>query len=149
MTMRARTVARRLKHDDRGSMSPFAAIAVIALLIIAGLVVDGSGRIEAVQRADNVAREAARAAGQAIHAGPAVRGVAAYGNTSAGRRAAQQHLKAAGMTGTVSVSGNTITVTATTTHRPIFLSLVGIGSLSVTVTGGAYIVRVGPSGELR
>lgn len=147
--MTTRTVACRLKNDDRGSMSPFAAIAVIALLIIAGLVVDGSGRIEAVQRADNVAREAARAAGQAIYSGPAVRGVAAHSDSQAGRRAAQQHLQAAGMSGTVTITGNTITVTATTTHRPIFLSLVGIGSQPVTGTGRAEIVRVGPSGEPR
>ncbi|MDP9241277.1 MAG: pilus assembly protein TadG-related protein, partial [Actinomycetota bacterium] len=59
---------------DRGSVSVFFVVAAIAMLTMLGLVVDGGGKIRAIQRADAAAAEAARQGGQAIVAAPAVQG---------------------------------------------------------------------------
>ncbi|HLU73825.1 MAG TPA: pilus assembly protein TadG-related protein [Nonomuraea sp.] len=52
-------------HDDRGSVTAFSVVFTVALLICAGLVVDGGTKIQAYREAYAVAEEAARAgAGQ-------------------------------------------------------------------------------------
>ena len=61
----------RLRDDDRGSLSLFVVVVFVALLVTIGLVVDGGGKIRALQRADAVAAQAARAGGQAIVASTA------------------------------------------------------------------------------
>mgnify|MGYP002683303277 FL=1 len=51
------------KDAERGSITLWAVIITSAVLVVMGLVVDGAGQMRATQRADQVAREAARAAG--------------------------------------------------------------------------------------
>lgn len=136
-----RPVRRLQVHDERGSISLFAIVAVFAVLVILGLVVDGGARIRALQHADDAAREAARAGGQALQAAPAIRGEAALGDTSAGRRAAQSYLAGAGVNGSVSVAGDRIVVNTTESVDPIFLGLIGIGTGTVHGHAEARIVR--------
>ena len=141
----AMPLAARLRRvpvrDERGSISLFAIVAVVAILVVLGLVVDGGARIRALQHADDTAREAARAGGEALQAAPAIRGEAALGDTSAGRRAAQNYLAGAGVSGSVSVSGDRIVVNTTTTVDPIFLGLIGIGAGTAHGHAEARIVR--------
>jgi Flp pilus assembly protein TadG len=59
---------------DHGKITVFFAILMPFFFILTVLVVDGGGRVRAMQRADNIAMEAARAAGQIINAPQAVRG---------------------------------------------------------------------------
>ena len=47
---------RRLGSTDSGSVSVFVAVAAFAVLVLTGLVVDGSGKIRALQRADATAQ---------------------------------------------------------------------------------------------
>ena len=126
--------------DERGSISLFAVIATVGAFLILGLIVDGGARIQAMQRADGAAREAARQAGQALQAGPAIRGQAVLGDTAAGAAAARRYLAAAQVPGTVSVRGATVSVDTQISYTPIILSMVG----PVAVTGHAEtrIVRV-------
>ncbi|WP_323373479.1 hypothetical protein [Plantactinospora alkalitolerans] len=51
---------------DSGRVSLFLAVALIGVLAIIGLSYDGAGQLRSMQRADNLAAEAARAGGQAI-----------------------------------------------------------------------------------
>lgn len=132
--------ARRL-HDERGSISLFAIVAVLAVLIILGLVVDGGARIRALQHANDVAREAARTGGEALQAAPAIRGEAALGDASAGRRAAQSYLAGSGVNGSVRISGDRIVVDTTESVDPIFLGLIGVGTGTVRGHAEARIVR--------
>lgn len=127
-------------RDDRGSVSLFAVVATIGALLILGLIVDGGARIQAIQRADGVAREAARQAGQALQAGPAIRGQATLGDTAAGAAAARRYLAAAGVRGSVSVRGTTINVDTQLSYTPIILSMVG--PLGVNGHAETRIVRV-------
>ena len=47
--------------DQAGSVTLFGVVAGLALLVLVGLVVDGGAKVRAVQRADAIAAEAARA----------------------------------------------------------------------------------------
>lgn len=120
--------------SERGSVTIWAVIAITACLIIMGLVVDGGARLRAGQRADQVAREAARAAGQAISGDP-ILGRPGLVDVSAGRQAARNYLAAAGVEGDITVNGTTITVNTRVRFAPVMLSAIGISS--VTVTGSA------------
>lgn len=124
----------RRRDNERGSVTLWAVIITTVVLVIMGLVVDGGAQLRAGQRADQVAREAARAAGQAISGDP-VLGRPGMVDVSRGRQAATQYLSAAGVAGDVSVDGATITVNTSVVFTPVMLSAFGFSS--VTVRGSA------------
>lgn len=131
---------------DRGSVSVFFVVVALALLIAVGLVVDGGGKIRALQRADAAAAEAARAGGQAITAAP-VRGEQPQLAAAVARSAAAAHLAAAGVAGTATVTGGTrLQVRTSTTYTPVFLSVIGVGAMTTTGYAEARLVR-GLDGE--
>ncbi|MGW2650914.1 Tad domain-containing protein (plasmid) [Streptomyces sp. FXJ1.172] len=134
---------RRARLDDRGGVTVFVAVCVIALIGIIGVAVDGGSKMRATERADYIAGEAARAGGQAIDPTDAINGRAIVVDPQAASAAAQAYLRSAGATGTVSVSGDgkTLTVTVTGSYDTKFLSVVGIGSLSVTGHGKATLLH--------
>jgi Flp pilus assembly protein TadG len=134
---------RRARWDDRGGVTVFVAVCVIALIGIIGVAVDGGGKMRATERADYIAGEAARAGGQAIDPAEAISGNAIVVDPQDAQAAAQAYLRSAGATGTVSVSGDgkTLTVTVTGSYDTKFLSAVGIGSLSVTGQGKATLLH--------
>lgn len=121
----------------------FVAVCVLALIGIIGIAVDGGSTMRATERADYLAGEAARAGGQAIDPAEAISGKAIVVDPQAASAAAQSYLRSAGVTGTVSVSGDgkTLTVTVTSTYDTTFLSVAGIGSLSVTGHGKATLLH--------
>lgn len=130
------------RRSERGSISLFAVVVTVGLIVVIGLVVDGGGKIHAQQRAQTAAREAARAGGQAIVAGTAIRGQGAVVDTGAARTAAQNYLAVAGVAGTVSIQGgNTVVVRTSESYQPTFLSIVGIGTQTVTGSAEAQIMR--------
>jgi Flp pilus assembly protein TadG len=98
---------------DSGRVTIFFAIIAPAWIAMLGLVVVGGGRIRAFQRADNVAAEAARAAGSAIQASTAVQGGPKLVDAAKARTAALDYLRAAGATGTVTVSADQLHLTVT------------------------------------
>ncbi|GGJ89843.1 membrane protein [Pilimelia anulata] len=129
-------------RGDRGGVSIFVAMLAPVLLLLVGLVVDGAGQIRALQRADNVAAQAARTAGQAIDLPAAVGGGVKRIDPAAANQAAAQYLASAGATGTVTVAPDrqSVTVTATITHRPVLLSAFGYGSRDVTGEATARLI---------
>lgn len=133
---------RRSGQNDRGSISVFFVVAAFALLLAVGLVVDGGGKIRALQRADAVAAEAARAGAQAVAEAPALRGESAQLQPGAARSAAQAYLAAAGVPGTVRITGGSrLEVDTTTRYQPLFLSMIGIGPVSTNGYAEARLVR--------
>ncbi|MFF2515533.1 pilus assembly protein TadG-related protein [Streptomyces sp. NPDC058086] len=133
----------RARLDDRGGVTVFVAVCVVALIGIIGVAVDGGSKMRATERADYIAGEAARAGGQAIDPAQAVTGQAIVVNPQDAQAAAQAYLRTAGATGTVSVSGDgkTLTVTVTDSYDTKFLPVVGIGSLAVTGHGKATLLH--------
>ncbi|WP_405654098.1 TadE/TadG family type IV pilus assembly protein [Streptomyces sp. NBC_00019] len=134
--------ARHLAFDDRGGVTVFVAVCVIALIGIIGVAVDGGSRMRAIERADFLAGEAARAGGQAIDPAQAIPGEAIVVDPQDAVAAARAYLASAGATGTVTVSGDgtTLIVDVTDAYDTTFLSVAGIGSLPVTGHGEATLL---------
>jgi hypothetical protein len=129
--------ARRLRDDQNGRVTAFVVIIVTAVLMFAGLVLDGGLALAAKVRAIGEAQEAARSGAQEIdlaayRADGTLRLEPQQANT-----AAHNYLAAAGHTGTVSIVGNTVTVSVTVSQPTQLLGLVGIGSITVIGTGQA------------
>ncbi|MGI5380713.1 TadE/TadG family type IV pilus assembly protein [Streptomyces sp. CA-251387] len=135
-------VGTRARFDDRGGVTVFVAVCVIALIGIIGVAVDGGSKMRAVERADFIAGEAARAGGQAIDPAKAISGEAVVVDPQDAVAAARSYLSSVGATGAVSVSadGKTLTVTVDSSYDTKFLSVVGIGSLAVTGHGKATLL---------
>ncbi|WP_406346936.1 pilus assembly protein TadG-related protein [Streptomyces sp. NBC_00648] len=133
---------RRARRDDRGGVSVFVAVCVIALIGIIGVAVDGGSTMRATERADYLAGEAARAGGQALSPAAAISGRAVVADPQAAVAAAQAYLRSADATGTVSISadGKSLTVTVTGSYSTKFLAAVGIDSLPVTGHGRATLL---------
>jgi Putative Flp pilus-assembly TadE/G-like len=127
---------------DEGSISLLAVVMAFAVLAMIGLSVDGGGKVRAAERADNIASEAARAAGQAILTPQAIQGGAKVIDPSAAVAAAQQYLATAGVRGTVTVSDDRthVTVTVTIVYRTVFLELIGVNNFTVTRHATAALV---------
>lgn len=127
--------------DERGSVSVWAATSAVILMICIGIAIDLGGQVTAQQRAHGIAAQAARTAGQRLDAS-AVTG--AYPSIAVGeaRAAAQAHLAAAGVAGTVSITGGTtVEVHVTDTYDPLFLGVIGISDLQVSGEATARVVR--------
>ena len=132
-----------MKTSERGSVTVFFAIAVVGLLVMVGLIVDGGAKITLAQRADDLAAEAARAAGQAAAPNTLITGRNLTVDPTRAVAAAQVFLSANQAAGTVRLDpdrqGLTVTVTL---HAPtVFLGLVGIRELTATRTAHARLVR--------
>jgi Flp pilus assembly protein TadG len=129
-----KTASRRARacRGQDGSVSLLLVVAVLAMLIAVGLVVDGGQKLRSTQRADDAAAEAARAAVLSVQPGSTVRGQRPQINTAAAVRAGQDYLAAAGVAGSVSVSNARVQVSTSTSFTPAFLSLIGLGTQTVT-----------------
>ncbi|QKV90410.1 Tad domain-containing protein [Streptomyces sp. NA02950] len=132
----------RCPTGDRGGVAVYLAICVLPLLAIIGIAVDGGGKARAVERADALATEAARAGGQAIDPGQAIPGHAIVADPQAAQAAARSYLRATGTHGIVRVSpdGKSLTVTTHTTYRTKFLAAAGVDTLAVTGHGKATLL---------
>ena len=132
------------KRSDcsRGSVTVWLALTSVVMIICVGIAVDLGGQVTAQQRARDIAAQAARTAGEQVAVADAVRGETPRVDTAAAKAAARTFLDRAGVTGTVSIEhGNVLTVHVTDTFRPLFLSMVGIGTLRVSGSSTARLVR--------
>ncbi len=109
----------------------------VALIFIAGIVVDGQGKTQTFQQALTVAQSAARAGTNAA-TGTSVNGDAFDLSIPAAVSAAENYITAAGATGTVSVNGNEVFVTVDMAYTPRILWM--IGPLPVQATGSAALI---------
>lgn len=127
---------------ERGSLSAFFAIVVLACLLMIGLAVDGGHKAQATQRAVAIADEAARAGGNAIDALAATQTGSIRVDPIAAIVAAQAYLSAAGVSGVVTVddSGQTLMVETTLQVQTVFLNIVGVDVMTVTGRGSADLV---------
>ncbi len=126
---------------DEGRVSAFVVTILVAILALAGLTLDGGLALAQKVRANGQAEAAARAGAQALDLG-------AYRATGTLRliptqatAQARRYLSAVGTTGAVTVTGDTVTVTVTATHRTQLLALVGIPALRVHGSASAHPVR--------
>ena len=94
---------RHARETQRGSVTLWAVIIATSFMLVVGLVVDGGAKLRAGQKADQVAREAARSAAQAVSGDPILGNPGLVDNTRA-RNAAEEYLKTAGVPGDVVIA---------------------------------------------
>ncbi|HYN57041.1 MAG TPA: pilus assembly protein TadG-related protein [Motilibacterales bacterium] len=130
-------------HADDGAVTLFVAIAMLGLLALAGLVVDGGAKVRAVQRADRVAAEAARAAGQALDLAAVLEGTDVRVDRRAALVAAESYLRDSGVEGSARVidGGSGIAVTTTASAPTVFLGLIGVPEFTVRGSAEASLVH--------
>jgi hypothetical protein len=124
----------RRAKDERGTISAFVVVLVLACLMAAGLALDGGRIVAARVQVTDIAGNAARAAAQQVDG---LRSGAPALDPNRARAAAQHVLEAAGATGSVDVRGTSVTVTATTDESLLLLRLVGISHRTVSATATA------------
>lgn len=144
MTRTTTTHPRRDARHDDGKITLLVLVFMVAILTVIGLSVDGGARIRALQRADNIAADAARSSGQALDAAQAIPGGAKVVDPNAAVDAASAYLAAAGVQGTVVISQDRqqVSVTVTITTNTAMLSIIGIDRMTVTGRATAQLVVV-------
>lgn len=126
---------------ERGSLSVWIPFAVMMGILFIGIVVDGAAIIKGQRAAQSVAAEAARTAGQQLAGSVSIRGGAPVLDTAAATSAAYAYLTAQGMTGTVTIDGDLVTVEATDTRELTVLSAIGLAPVEVTGHAQSRSVR--------
>jgi len=124
-------------RDERGTVTVFVTVFMIALVFVAGLVIDGGNMLAARREASNVAESAARAGAQALDESFARSGDGVHLNPTAARHRAEDYLTSGGFNGTVSVSNDTVVVEVSITQRLFILGVGGLADTTVTARGQA------------
>lgn len=133
---------------DAGRISVFLAIAFTGLLLVVGVVIDAAGQLRTLLRAENIAAEAARAAGQAVDHTQVISGGPAAADPAAATDAAEAYVaQAAAAVGqpatpvvVVSPDGAQVQITVTLVYQTQVLWLIGITEREVTATSTATLV---------
>ena len=127
--------AQRIRADESGGFVTWwiLGLAGVAVLIFA-LVGDGSRVMAAVNETSDVAQVAARGGARMVD--PSTGAL----DATRAEATAQAEIAAAGMTGTVTINGHEITVTATTTISLPLLAIVGVDQRTVTSTRTARAI---------
>ncbi|WP_205752356.1 pilus assembly protein TadG-related protein [Cryptosporangium phraense] len=132
-----RWAGHRLPTGESGQATAFLAVLVVALLLLAGLVLDGGTALAARTRALDAAQSAARAGAQQLDL-PLYRATGQVRlDPYRAERAAQNFLAAAGIPGQVTTTTGAVTVTTRTDRPTQLLQLVGVDSLHATGTATA------------
>jgi Flp pilus assembly protein TadG len=124
------------KRDERGASTAIVVLFTVALLAVAGLVIDGGYALGAKREAMNSAEQAARAGADALNQG-ALRDGEVRVDPDRAVAAAQGYLHSVGAHGTVSVNGGEVSVTVTAHQDTKILTAVGVGSIPVKATATA------------
>lgn len=132
--------------SDAGRVSVFIAIAITGLLMVFGAVVDGTGQLRTLMRADNIAAEAARAAGQAVD----VDVVAAEGDHRVDEDLAAEYARRylvtaghdePGMTYDIGLGDDgTVSIVVELPYRNRVLGMFGRSDVQLTATSTAVLV---------
>lgn len=132
---------RRRSSDDAGQVTPFVVILVIALLALAGLVLDAGLALSAKVQALDAAQAAARAGAQELDLNLYRTTGQARLNPAAATNTAQAWLAAAALDGTASATATEVTVTVYRTQKTQLLQLIGVSTLNVSATASATAVQ--------
>jgi len=124
---RLRGIRSRIQ-DETGSISAYVLMTVVTLIVVTGLVVDSAGKYQQDARAQQLAGNAARSAVNSLNDDTLIAGALTV-TAARAQNAARDYIAAAGVTGTVTVEGQAVTVEVDTTYTTRFLSLIGINTL--------------------
>ena len=126
---------------ESGSLTLMLIALMVALLALAGLVLDGGRKLDATQKAYAIAQEAARAGAGQVNTSAAYRSGTFKVDRSQALAAARAYLRSAGYSRwSVSASGNNIRVIVAVTERTTLLSLIGIKAFTSRGSAVASLV---------
>jgi Flp pilus assembly protein TadG len=124
-------------------VSVYLAVWAVAMMAMAGLVIDGGAAIAARARAADLAEQAARAAADALSPaslrGP--RPADLQVDPAAARTAAGRVLALGGATGEVTISGHVVSVIAHVPRKATVLTAVGVNDLTGSATATATVLH--------
>jgi Flp pilus assembly protein TadG len=126
--------------DERGSVTVFMVGVFLALIVVAGLVFDGGSIIAGHREADAEAEGAARAAAEQIANTSLHAGTVAIAPAQA-QHAVAVYLAPYHHRGTVAVNGDNVTVTVSFPVTMQVLSVIGVGSKTVSGSGSASAIE--------
>ncbi len=126
---RCRTSIARERPARGQSLTVLAVVIMAALIMTAGLVIDGGQKAAAVSRAESIAAAAARAGADA----GATESVAGHSDSGAAVTAANAYLRdSPGVRGTARIVDGQISVHTEITIDTLFLSVIGVDHLTGT-----------------
>ena len=128
-------------RDERGALSTFVAVIALALLMAAGLAVDGGRKVAALREASHLADNAARAGAQAVDLDTLRSSGELRLRPDEATSRATDYLASLGHEGQINVAGDTVTVTVSLTVNPVLLP---IGPITVTATETARAITEEP-----
>lgn len=134
-----RRLPTRFRDDERGSLSAYVLITIVVLIVVTGLVVDSAGKYQEDARAQQLASNAARTAVNSISGDTVLIGSLNL-NAAQAETVARDYLAAAGVTGTVIVAGQVVSVEVQTTYITKFLSLIGANTLPGKGSASAELI---------
>ena len=124
---------------ERGSITAFSVLMLVAVFVLMGMVLDGGSEISAHMSAVNEAEQAARAGAGALSVN-ALRSDSLQLDDRQAVAAAEDFTVASGHPGTAMVVGQTVTVEIQYRVPTAILGIVGIDSLPVSVSASAVDV---------
>ena len=138
-----RRLRARAAADDEGSATVWMIGVVVCTFLMLALVLDGGVMLRARSNAYSAASAAARAGAQQLDPVAAVDGVAVLDPVAA-KRAALDFLTADGLTGSVTIVGDTVTVNVTSTAHLQLASALGADATTFHATASAQAIKVNP-----
>lgn len=133
-------------RGEDGSIGVFATVITLALVLVAGLVLDGGRLLAARRQVDDIAANAARAGAQALDE-TSLRSGGTTVDPVAGRDAVAVYLAATPATGTARITADTVTVDARLAVPMLLLGMAGVGTTTVAARRQARAVRGVTAGE--
>jgi Flp pilus assembly protein TadG len=134
-------VYRLREAGQRGSITLMLLVLFVALVALAGIVIDGGAKLNQAENANAIAEEAARAGAGLVDQNNAYSNGSFTVDQAAAIAAAQEYLASAGYQGTVSApTPDAIRVTVTVTSPTKILSIIGIDSMTSTGSATASLV---------
>ena len=131
------------RDDERGSVTVWGVLIALVLVSVIGIAVDLTGQVNAQQRAHDLAQQVGRTAANQVQASQVMRGQSPQIDTAAARTAALGYLHAAGVDGSVQITGpSTLSVHVTIVYQPKFLGTAGIGPKTVIGDANIQLSRV-------
>jgi hypothetical protein len=133
--------------DERGQVTAFVVVMMVALLALGGLVIDGGNALAAKRRAVDEADGAARAGAEALAVSDYRTSGSLDPDPGLAVEAARDYLARAGHDGAVRVEGGDVVVSVTIDEHTTILGIVGVRDLSMTGTGRAHLTHGVSQGE--
>jgi hypothetical protein len=126
---------------ERGTITLMLLVMFVALLALAGIVIDGGAKLAQAENANAIAQEAARAGAGMVNQSKALATGSFTVDQAQALVAAQQYLAHLGVQGTAVADGpEAIRVTVTMTAPTHVLSIIGIDSMKSTGSATASLV---------